>query len=993
MAERRVQVRELDVPSLSSVTPTASPVETYVRPEQVRSEPGALSDFISAIAPVVEVASKQKLQKILEREKKIEDGRFLNQLNDLDTYALQVGFNLNKDWLRNQEEYLNLRDDTTSTAAEKITAIRQTYVDENVEALEREGVDELLVQTFKNEMKKHNNQFLANVYLPGKEAVKKAERENGLKEAFNIILETTKDIPREERVEIVNQKYLRHVNANGGNHAEALDTLWQHGVDIAPYNADNALVDWFKSPLSSPKGQPPQWLVGKRTKQRAIIEKAIRTQAEQNKKELTKQYKTKLIGQSTLDNFNSGTFGNLALGTMPGPTGDDINITPQEYSPYIDAAHDRQVEMIDNNPSLPANIKEARKTAITSNRYAFYSTFGIVPPEIKRSVGNAVRFLSQGDLVNYPERVQQLAEMYAEVSKADAYTAGKISPIVFSGDDGIRFNLLNIMVKKAKMPFETAANNVQGPLHKTRNVKLEKDELRSYLDHWLPLVNMDLEWTGKGATATNLQTMEEEIVSVAEALLQTGTAYNEEEAKKLAIEEVTSNYKYIRSSDGIVTALRIDNNALNNPGSVEQMEEDIKELRYHPVTRSIINNIVGTKDTVEGASTFGGGTPVGNFDVFVRQAANPNQITIFAKPKGESQASSLVAPIATINIFDYNQNKIQSMKDQVLKQALKAVEEGTFVIGQPEQAVDSFYSLATVPPSDDAFVATMQRAIGDNGIPYPPVRPEELGGPAPLSVPQRKIANAEVRQAERIQRNIELNKEALSETIVTDQGSSSWIRSIGTAIGKVLFGSDAESAELQGKANEAVQSAATNPLEFVLNNRYLGLSEKDPDHQKAIAGFMNRAVKGRVKNPSDMQLDSNAWCAAFAGHVLSSLGLASPQRYDALRASSYLKLGRGISIDKAQPGDLVVMKTRLQNGKTQWHAGFFVEHDGGKTFKLLGGNQKDQVNVQNNTVANIAGIRRISNVQKINPDALKAVQRDMTFFGKLQNYLLGYRAK
>lgn len=987
MAERRVQIKELDVPSLSSVTPTASPVETYVRPEQVRSEPGALSDFISAIAPVVEVASKQKLQKILEREKKIEDGRFQNQLNDLDTYKIQVGFNLHKDWLSNQKEYLNLRDDATSTAAEKITAIRQTYVDENVEALEREGVDELLVQTFKNEMQKYNNQFLVNVYLPGREAVKKAERANGLKESVNIILEAFKDRPRAEAMEAINQKYIRHVGANWGNHAETLDTLWQHAEEISSYNADNALVDWFKSPLSSPKGQPPQWLVGKRTEQRAKIEKNIQTQARENKARITKALKQEVITTSVNNNFETRTWGNLPTKReISLANGEVVTINANEVAPSVDARFMELSKNIANNPNIDDETKRSRISEMTGARLSFYSLNNLVPPEAAQAVGNASQYLSQGDLENYPERVQGLEAMYKTLTDADAHTQGKISSIVLSKEDATRFKHLQALVKVGK-DFKQAAGLVQGPLYEGRTIKLEDQEIRSFLDN--PAI-LNLVWASKAAEANNLYIMAPEIKRVAEAILQTGGATTPEEAKIMAMSLVGDDYQYIRNTDGTVSAVRIESNALNNPVNIEQIEQGLVDIQNDPVISSYINKQLSTESITISSSTYRVGGVQAGFDLFLRETGNPNQYYVMAKAAGEPEATTQSIIVNTINIWDYNKNTIQGLKDQTLRNYYKKVEEGYIT---PDEAVDTFYSLASVVPSNEAFVATMQRAIGDNGVPYPPVRPEELGGPAPLSVPQRKVANAEVRQAERIQRNIELNKEALSETVVTDQGSSSWIRSIGTAIGKVLFGSDAESAELQSKANEAVQSAATNPLEFVLNNRYLGLSEKDPDHQKTIAGFMNRAVKGRVKNPSDMQLDSNAWCAAFAGHVLSSLGLASPQRYDALRASSYLKLGRGISIDKAQPGDLVVMKTRLQNGKTQWHAGFFVEHDGGKTFKLLGGNQKDQVNVQSNTVANIAGIRRISNVQNIKPDTLKAVQRDMTFFGKLQNYLLGYRAK
>jgi uncharacterized protein (TIGR02594 family) len=985
MAERRVQVRELDVPSLSSVTPTASPVETYVRPEREQVQPSALSQFVSAITPAIKADSDERLRKTLEREQKIQDGRFKNQVNELGQYALQVGFNLKKDFEKNSEHYFSLRDDVDGTAAEKFLAVRQGYIDENVERLEQEGVDEILVQEFKNRMQEYNTEFLAKVYLPGREETQKKDRKNRFTTSLSIILETVQD--RQDALEKINDAYLRHVDANWGNHAETLDTLWKYAEEISLYNADNALVDWLKSPQSSPEGQPAQWLVGKRAGQRATIESRILKQAEQNKKRVTKALTHQMLLASVEGNYETRGWGNIPIGReVPLPNGEVIKLDADKVAPYVDDRFVRLKQSIQENPNIDEDTKEARIAEISGSRLTFYSFHNRVPPEVSQTVGNASQYLAQGDIANYPERVQALEAMYKTLTEADAYTQGKISPIVLKGDDATRFKHLQALVKVGK-DFQQAVGIIQGPLYEGRTIKLEDGELRSYLDN--PAI-VNLVWSSKAARANNLYVMAPEIKRVAEALLQTGGAVTPEEAKVMAMSLVGDDYQYITNTDGTVSAVRIESNALNNPVNIEQLEQGLVEIQNDPILSSFINNRLSVEGTTIRPSTFGAGGVEPGFDLFLRETGNPNQYYVMAKAAGEPEATTQSIIVNTVNLWDFNKNTIQGLKDQTLRNYYKAVEEG-FI--EPEVAVDTFYNLASVPPSNEAFVATVERAIGDNGVPYPPVRPEELGGGAPLTVPERRLSNAQIRQDERIQRSLDLNREALSEEVVTDEGSSSWIRSIGSAIGKAIFGGEAQSAELESTVAQSLDKAATNPLEFILNNRYLGLSEKDPDHQKTIAGFMNRAVKGRVKNPSDMQLDSNAWCAAFAGHVLSSLGIASPQRYDALRARSYLKVGRGISIDKAQPGDLVVMKTRLQNGKTQWHAGFFVEHDGGKTFKLLGGNQKDQVNVQNNTVANIAGIRRINNVQNIKPDALKAIQRDMTFFGKLQNFLAGYRAK
>jgi len=985
MAERRTQIKELDIPSMSSVTPTASPVETYVRPEREQVQPSALSQFVSAITPAIKADSDERLRKTLEREQKIQDGRFKNQVNELGQYALQVGFNLKKDFEKNSEHYFSLRDDVDGTAAEKFLAIRQGYIDENVERLEQEGVDEILVQEFKNRMQEYNTEFLAKVYLPGREEIQKKDRKNRFTTSLSIILETVQD--RQDALEKINDAYLRHVDANWGNHAETLDTLWKYAEEISLYNADNALVDWLKSPQSSPEGQPAQWLVGKRAGQRATIESRILKQAKENEKLITEALTAKAIETSVAQNYGPNSWGNLPIRPegVRLQNGKVVKITADHVAPYVDAKYYEIRQNIKETTFIDEETKKARLNEAATNRLNFYSNYNRTPPEISQVVNNSVQYLFQGDIENYPERLAAVEKMYKTLVEADAQTSGSISAAALTREASERFKYLKAMVNVG-MDFQKAVASVQGPLYEGRSIKLEKDELKQFLDYAVVL-------TSPEAKANNLFVMEAEVKSVAEAILKTGAQITEEEAKAQAFKLVLDDYQFIENKDGSTTALRIESNALNSAVNVEQIEQGILEVNNDRTIGAYIEKELGVEGTTIRPSTFGAGGYKPGFDLYLRESGNPNQYYLIAKPEGEDIGTTQSIVVTTVNLWDFNANRIQGLKDQVLQKYRKAVEDGMIADYEPEVAVDTFYNLDSVAPSDGGFVETMERAIGDNGVPYPPVRPEELGGGASLTVPERRLSNAQIRQDERIQRSLDLNREALSEEVVTDEGSSSWIRSIGSAIGKAIFGGEAQSAELESTVAQSLDKAATNPLEFVLNNRYLGLSEKDPDHQKTIAGFMNRAVKGRVKNPSDMQLDSNAWCAAFAGHVLSSLGIASPQRYDALRARSYLKVGRGISIDKAQPGDLVVMKTRLRNGKTQWHAGFFVEHDGGKTFKLLGGNQKDQVNVQNNTVANIAGIRRINNVQNIKPDALKAIQRDMTFFGKLQNFLAGYRAK
>lgn len=1004
MAERRVQVRELDVPSLSSVTPTASPVETYVRPVQEQTQPSALSQFVSAIAPAVQAESEENLRKRLERERKIQAGVIKNQLNQVYQHAVQVGVNLSNDYENNKDTYLNLRDDDQGTAADKLLAIRKQNIDDNVAAMEREGVDELIVQAFKNDMQMIDTAFMKDVYLKDK-ALQNEEQVYG-KFGNSIISVLDSKLSSDSQLEQINQLYLGFVDANQGNHTKALDYIWGIAEERSRSNANNALVGWLQSPQSSPKGQPAQWSVAKRVKQRGVIEARAAAQANASKSALKKQQTKDSLAANAASAYASGNMAELATDrdTLLG-MGDTVKHKPEDYIPYFENEFISELRDIDNT-----NVDEDTKQELTlqanRKRFKFYSTYNLMPPQLSQAVNNGRTVLTTGDLSD-PNNLAKAQEMYNQLNMADAYSGGGIITTALKGEDVTRFRHLQALTKGG-LDFQAAVGMVQGKIFDGRSIDIDDEEMTRELDTWVPF------YKSKASRARNIGVITNEVSKLAEAILQTDETASVESAKRMAMELVTKDYQFIKNTDDSVTAVRIESNALNSPVNVEQIEQGLTDIQDSLELRQYIHNELGVEDRLIG----GLGrivTKGANFDVYIKPGGNPNQLYLYAKPYGEEQEGTQNIFLGSLSIWDFNANRIQGLKDQLLQKYQSAIES--------EQISAVTSTTPSLQPGgaagEDDFTTTIANAISQAGdavvdaldisaqasevdleprdvaLSYarrgrPEPAPEEV---VTLSPSERRLAAAQAKQEERMARDVGLNEEALAEEVVTDKGPRNWIRSVGTAIGKAIFGGDAQSAELQSSVEQSLDAAATNPVDFILNNRYLGLSEKDPDHQKTIAGFMNSAVKGRVKNPSDMQLDSNAWCAAFAGHVLTSLGLASPQRYDALRAREYLKVGNSVSIDKAKPGDLVVMKRRLQNGKTQWHAGFFVEHGGGKTFKLLGGNQKDQVNVQDNTVANIAGIRRLSGVQNISPSALKTIQREMTFFGKLQNYLLGYRTR
>lgn len=108
--------------------------------------------------------------------------------------------------------------------------------------------------------------------------------------------------------------------------------------------------------------------------------------------------------------------------------------------------------------------------------------------------------------------------------------------------------------------------------------------------------------------------------------------------------------------------------------------------------------------------------------------------------------------------------------------------------------------------------------------------------------------------------------------------------------------------------------------------------------------------------------DHVAWCSAFCNYVAWLLRLP---RSKSLRARSWLGVGRPVPLEQAELGfDVVVLK---RGGGRQpgpgvldapGHVGFFAGREGG-TVLVLGGNQRDAVNIQPYPERRVLGVRRL----------------------------------
>ena len=146
------------------------------------------------------------------------------------------------------------------------------------------------------------------------------------------------------------------------------------------------------------------------------------------------------------------------------------------------------------------------------------------------------------------------------------------------------------------------------------------------------------------------------------------------------------------------------------------------------------------------------------------------------------------------------------------------------------------------------------------------------------------------------------------------------------------------------------------------------------DHAFDLAQrFVNiKEVGGQVDNPQIMAMlkldnswpehDEVPWCSGFANYIC---WLARLPRSKNLRARSWLEVGKGITLDEAVPGDIIVLQrgTGEQPGPevldAPGHVGFYAGRFS-DFIEVLGGNQGDTVKISRYPKSRLLGVRRLT---------------------------------
>ena len=152
-------------------------------------------------------------------------------------------------------------------------------------------------------------------------------------------------------------------------------------------------------------------------------------------------------------------------------------------------------------------------------------------------------------------------------------------------------------------------------------------------------------------------------------------------------------------------------------------------------------------------------------------------------------------------------------------------------------------------------------------------------------------------------------------------------------------------------------------LAVVPNSQVVGWINRDKTPHMTYAnqyiGFNEVTNRNEIKELIGVDPVQTEWCAAFVNAILHKTGFAGSEIVSEhpLLARSFLDWGQ--SIDVPEFGDVVIFK----RGNKEWqgHVGFYVgetEVNGKKFYQILGGNQKNEINISLYPSHRLIGIKR-----------------------------------
>ena len=342
MAKQRVMVGGLNAPT--EVTPTARPVDTYISPETPVTQPSALSQFLGAIAPVVEQKGEEILKEKALRERDERNGKRANEQHQAEMAALGLTAALKEDWSRNENDWLNL---TAEEASDKVSKHYSNYRMK----LDEAQINPLALQAFDQKVDEDKLLFMFNNFGP-----KKHDRNVELQDQrFNDTIRKAGNAAGENQEQVVPSMvdaFNNHVAVTGSDYRRANDlviktavleskkgrTAYINFVDAIKTKDGKSLrsIDRYAEDFNTIEANITSFLKGGRSLQNKKDVESFKVQAAAN--------------WFANPNPTTLTFGR---NTRVNTEGHEFDWTPQEQASYIEDNYNVQIALIEGSDDTP----------------------------------------------------------------------------------------------------------------------------------------------------------------------------------------------------------------------------------------------------------------------------------------------------------------------------------------------------------------------------------------------------------------------------------------------------------------------------------------------------------------------------------------------------------------------------------------------------------------------------------------------------------------
>ena len=651
MAKKRVQVAELQ--TSTEVRPTISPVDTYVRPAEVQSQPNALLQFVQAIAPAVQASEDIKLEEKIKRERRIENGVYKSQLAQGEAAAKMLEAKANKAYTDNPDYFHEM-------ATADVLTMRKGYQDKYIAQLEEQNVDPNIIQGLKFKLQESDATF-AIEYDKNKVAYAENKLDDQFREAAIAIQQS--DAPAEAQL----AEYENLQNA----FAEANPKTNEKGVLVPDFKRfgniylnladESKLVDAL-SPLNQYLNNKKITTTSENFKKGQSIENAAQTQLAAELKARNKNAVAadkKAVVSDFLDSGNAVVFGK----TVVTKEGHSYNRSAADLVTDIDQQTIQRALVIQQS-GLPEEVKTEKLNQLGTRRVEFYTGNDLLPPEVQTAQGNIKANFKNADFTD-AKVLEDFTQYFKALKDFESYGGDAYKG--FSEDMKYQIEAVGILAENG-YSLQGALTQMQLPPDMSQNITVESADVLKAIDNSMFTIS-DLDEVVNAGYMTN------DVSKVATALKRSmGAKISDGQLIAMAVRSVAKNYQAVpigNAVDAKFSAVRLPANRKdkvtidNLVNGVNDILADRREvnrinraLNIQSPTNVVATGIAAKSQTAQQVFN----KP--QFTLHWTNSGNDNMLNLIAMPIDPAQAAGNVFTVTTVDLTKLDKNVLDNVKKQ-----------------------------------------------------------------------------------------------------------------------------------------------------------------------------------------------------------------------------------------------------------------------------------------------------------------------------------------